>query len=131
MTPHPGEVLIRTFYAARARGDREMVRGFLAPGVVWHEAGSRPPYTGSLHGPEAVMAMIDKALEVTNGTFRLDLHDVLANDRHVVALVEWTATREDRELSGREAAIFHVEEAWFHPDVMEAVNEFWQEAPEG
>ncbi len=62
--------------------------------MVWHEAGQSPPYTGELRGREAVLTMIARAMELTGGTFRLDLDDVLANDRRVVALVAWSAVRD-------------------------------------
>lgn len=60
---HPHEALIRGFYAARARRDLAAVRVAIAPDVVWHEAGSRPPYTGDLVGRDAVLAMMAKAGE--------------------------------------------------------------------
>jgi ketosteroid isomerase-like protein len=126
--------LVRDFYAARAREDLARVRALLAPDVVWHEAGSRPPYTGRLRGRRAVLAMIAKARALTGGTFRLRLHDVLASDAHAVALVQWSATRGGRTLRGREVAVYHVRggrlaEAWFHPDRMEEVDAFWAEPP--
>jgi len=92
--PHPHETLIRGLYAARARRDLAAVRDAIAPDVVWHETGSRPPYTGDLVGRDAILAMMEKAGELTGGTFRLDLDDVLANDRHTVALVVWEARSE-------------------------------------
>jgi ketosteroid isomerase-like protein len=128
--PHPHERLIRDFYAARARRDLTAVRDAIAPDVVWHEAGSRPPYTGNLVGREAVLAMMAKAAELTGDTFRLDLDDVLANDRHTVALVDWVAERAGRTLRGREVAVYRmrdgrVAEAWFYPDDPRTVDAFW------
>jgi ketosteroid isomerase-like protein len=127
---HPHETLVRGFYGARARRDLEAVRDMLAPDVVWHEAGSRPPYTGDLIGREAVLAMMAKAAELTGGTFHLELDDVLANDRHAVALVDWVAERDGRTLRGKEIAVFRARdgrlaEAWFYPDDLRAVEAFW------
>jgi ketosteroid isomerase-like protein len=122
--------LIRDFYAARARRDLVAVRDAIAPDVVWHEAGSRPPYTGDLVGREAVLAMMVKAAELTDGTFRLDLDDVLANDRHTVALVSWVAERGERALRGKEIAVYRIREgrlaeAWFYADDLRTVEAFW------
>jgi uncharacterized protein len=127
---HPSAAVVRAFYAARARADAAAVGEMLAPDVVWHEAGSRPPYTGTLTGSEAVLAMIAKARGLTGGTFRLELDDVLANDRHAVALVVWTAERDGRSLRGREVAVFRVRhgrivEVRFYPDDSRTVDEFW------
>ena len=127
---HPHEALVRGFYAARARRDLVAVRDAIAPDVVWHEAGSRPPYTGDLIGREVVLAMMAKAAELTGGTFRLDLDDVLANDRHAIALVNWVAERGGRTLRGKEVAVYRVRdgrlaEAWFYPDDHGTVETFW------
>jgi ketosteroid isomerase-like protein len=127
---HPHEILVRGFYAARAGRDLAAVRDAIAPDVVWHEAGSRPPYTGDLIGRDAVLAMMAKAAELTGGTFRLELEDVLANDRRAVALVDWVAEREGRTLRGKEIAVYRVRdgrlaEAWFYPDDLQTVHAFW------
>jgi len=63
-------------------------------------------------------------------TGRLDLQDVLANEAHAVALVNWSAERGGRQLTGREVAVYHVRdgrvtEAWFHPDDAATVEAFW------
>jgi len=128
--PHPSETLIRGLYAARARGDLDAVRAILAPDIVWHEPGPDSPYTGQLRGADAVLGMHTQAMALTGGTFRLELHDVLANDAHAVALVNWSAERGGRRLTGREVAVYHVRvgrvtEAWFHPDDAATVDAFW------
>jgi ketosteroid isomerase-like protein len=128
--PHPSETLIRALYQARARGNLETVRAILAADIVWHEPGPDSPYTGRLRGADAVLSMHAQAMVLTGGTFRLELHDVLANDDHAVALVNWSAERGGRRLAGREVAIYHVREgrvaeAWFHPDDPATVAAFW------
>jgi ketosteroid isomerase-like protein len=63
-------------------------------------------------------------------TGRLELRDVLVNDAHSVALVNWSAERGGRRLTGRAVAVYHgragrVTEAWFHPDDTATVEAFW------
>ena len=72
----------------------------------------------------------DQLAERAGGTFRLDLHDVLANDEHVVALTNATAQREGKTLNDNGAQVFHVtdgkvSEQWFHPGDQYASDEFW------
>jgi ketosteroid isomerase-like protein len=43
----------------------------------------------------------------TGGTFKLELHDGLANDEHGVALATVSGTRDSRALSDRYAHIVH------------------------
>ena len=130
MPEHPHVNLIREFYAARARGERETIRAMLDDGVAWHDP-YPPPHGGDLRGAAAVMRDIfDRAGELTKGTTRMWLHDVLANDAHAVALVNWSATHKGRTMEGREVAVYHVREgriteAWFYPEDKAASDEFF------
>ena len=127
---HPNAKLIRELYDARARDDVDTIRSILADDIVWHDPGNNPPFTGDLQGVDAVLRMIDKAKELTDRTFRLWLHAVVANDEHAVALVNWSAERGGKTISGREVGVYHVRdgkvaEVWFHPADPKALEEFW------
>ncbi len=128
---HPHVELIRRFYTARAENDRDTLREILATDVAWHDP-YPPPHGGDLVGIEAVFReIIDKAGELTGGSTRLWLHDVLANDQHAVALVNWSATYRGKTMEGREVAVYHVHngqitEAWFYPEDKAASDAFFQ-----
>jgi hypothetical protein len=47
-------------------------------------------------------------MELTAGTFRAELHDVVADDRHTVAMHLAMGQREGRTLEDREVLVFHV-----------------------
>jgi ketosteroid isomerase-like protein len=119
--------VVRRLYESRAAGDLEAAAALLAPDVAWHEPYD---YLGTLNGRDAVIGAIRHSMEETGGTFRLDLHDVLASDDHVVALVRFSAERHGQRLSGKEVGVFHVadgliREVWFATDEdVEAVSEF-------
>jgi ketosteroid isomerase-like protein len=127
---HPNEMLVRRFYEARARDDREAIRACLHPEVAWHDPYPEP-HGGDLRGVDAVFAQIfDAAGELTGGSGRLIPHDVLANDQHAVALVDWSTSLHGRSMQGREVAVFHVDsglitEAWFYSEDPQAVAEFF------
>jgi ketosteroid isomerase-like protein len=122
-----GAETIRQLYEARARQDLEAAAALLAPDVIWHEPYE---YLGTLSGREAVMAAIRQGMSDTEGTFRLELHDVLESPDHVVALVRFSAERHGRRMSGKEVGVFHVadgliREVWFATDEdVDAVSEF-------
>ena len=124
------DVLVRAFYEARARGDRDAIRGMLADEVRWHDP-YPPPHGGDLVGAHAVLHdIVDAAAVITGGSTRLELHDVRADGVLAVALVRWTATVEGRTMSGQEAAVYKVldgriAEAWFHPADPAASNAFF------
>lgn len=121
------EALIRRWYQARARGDLEEVRALLDGDLRWHDPYPEP-HGGDLQGADRVIEQVFGAAEETGATFRL--HDVLANEEHAVALVEWSATMRGETLNGREVAVFHIRdgriaEVWFHPEDAQRYAEFF------
>jgi uncharacterized protein len=124
---YPDATVVRRLYEARARNDLDGAAVLIAQDVVWHEPYD---YLGTLHGRDAVIAAIEHSVEETGGTFRLELHDVLASEQHVVALVRFSAERHGERLSGKEVGVFHVadgliREVWFATDEdVDAVSEF-------
>jgi ketosteroid isomerase-like protein len=127
---HPNEDLIRNGYAAYARGDINALReDFLAPDVRWHFPGTSP-LAGHHQGADTVAGFFGLMGQLSGGTHRLELHDVLANDDHVVALHTAWAQRAGRRLEINAALILHVTdgkvtEAWTLHDDPPAVDEFW------
>jgi ketosteroid isomerase-like protein len=122
---HRNEATVRELYAARERGDLEAVAALLDPEIEWHEPYD---YLGDLHGRREVLDSLRETVAATQGSFHISLHDVLASDLHAVALVEWQAQRDGRDLAGREVAVYHVEdgrvvEVWFYTEDTQAVEE--------
>lgn len=131
MNPHPNEELVRRFYEARARDDRDEIRRLVSSDVAWHDP-YPPPHGGDLVGLDEVLAQIfDAAGQITGGT-RLRLHDVVANDRHAVALIEWSSAVPGKgSIEGREVALYHIgngliTEAWFYPEEPERYADFFR-----
>jgi hypothetical protein len=54
-----------------------------------------------------VLALFGRLAEETGGTFRTDVHDLLANDEHGVGLVTVTAPR-DHSLTVNDVNVFHL-----------------------
>ena len=69
----------------------------IADDVAWHVTGAGQ-LSGTHHGRDKVFGFFGRLVEETGGTFRLDLHDVLANDEHTVALCTLSATRGGKSL---------------------------------
>jgi uncharacterized protein len=117
---HPNEDLLRRGYAAFATGDLDAVFGLLADDMVWHNGGNNQ-VAGDFRGHEAIMGFFGKLIEVTGGTFRLDIHDVLANDTHGTVLLTAHAERDGQAMSVREVNIWHLAdgkatEFWVFPE---------------
>jgi len=92
--------------------------------VVWHIPGINP-LAGDIHGRDALWRWFERLREVTDGTFRLEDHDVLATDDHVVALNVMSVLRDGVRISVNMANVMHFrdgrqQERWFHPSDLSA-----------
>lgn len=125
---HPNEDLLRKGYDAFGRGDMDWLNEHFADDLVWHTPGNNP-LAGDLKGKEAVFELFAKQMEITGGTLRIEVHDVLANDEHGVALVRVTGERDGKRLEDKQAHVFHLEgekviEFWGHPGDLYAIDDF-------
>ena len=116
MAEHPNVARLRDGYAAFAKGDLAALDDLFAEDLLWH-TGGRSQVAGDYRGPEAVYGLVGKLMEITEGSFRLDLHAVFADDEHGVALVAATASRGGRSITVNEAHVFHLRDG--------KVVEFW------
>ena len=127
---HHNEELVREGYAAFARGDLDMLQDrFFSSDVRWHFPG-RSPFGGDYAGVGDVMTWLGRSFEASGGTIRVQLHDVIGNDDHVVALTTIRAEREGRTLQDNTVQVFHIQdgratEVWTHPADLYATDEFW------
>ena len=128
---HPNEELIRRGYDAFMAGDMDTLNEFFADNIVWHAPG-RNQLSGDHRGKEQVFAVFAKLGELTGGTFRLEIHDVLANDEHAVVLARSMAERGGKRLDDNGVQVFHIQdgkitEQWLHPGDTYAGDEFFSD----
>ena len=123
MADHPNAAMARRALDAFNTGDMQVMSELLADDVVWHEIGRAEPMRGKA------------ALAASAGTVDYQvtgkLHDVVANDEHVVALVEATATRGGKTFEYRTSEIMHVRdgkvtERWAFSDDTAAIVDFFK-----
>ncbi len=129
MADHPNVELVRRGYQAFADGDMAWMKENLAGDIVWHVPGNNP-LSGDKVGIDPVLAFFGQTIQMTEGTFRIELHDVVGGEDHVVALTTATGSRPDgRTLVNRAAQIFHVRdgkaaEVWNFTDDQAALDAF-------
>jgi hypothetical protein len=126
---HANQDLLRRGYEAFAKADMPAVQAFFADDIVWHAPG-RNPLSGDYKGAQEVLGFLGKAMEMTAGSFSLEVHDLLADDEHGVALVVARGQREGKSLEDRQVHVLHLQggkvtEFWAHPGDQYAVDEFW------
>lgn len=118
---HPNEDLLRGGYEAFAAGDIEKVLDIFADDIGWHVPGESQ-LAGDYHGHQEVIGFFGKLIELTGGTFHLDVHDILANDTHGAVLVTAYGERPGKTLEAREVHVWHLADG--------KATEFWSPSVE-
>ena len=91
--------LLRRGYDAFVAGAMETLKNeIFAPDIVWHQPGDNP-ISGERKGVDSVLELCGKYFELTDGTFRVEIHDLLASEDHGVVLGKVYGQRKGRSIS--------------------------------
>ena len=124
------EATVRKAYEYFSTGNMEELMKLFDPGVAWHVPG-RSRLAGEKRGVETVFGFFGELAQETNGTFQVELHDVVANEKHAVGLHTNKATRNGKQLNMHVALVLHinaagkVDEVWDHWEDTSVVDEFF------
>ena len=124
---HPNAQLVMSGFQAFAEGDMATMKELLAEDVKWHTAG-RSKFSGSRQGVDAVLQFFGEVS--ADAQIEQELHAILADDEHVVVLVNSKATRGDDTLDAQTIFVFHVNdgkvtECWGTNFDEYAADAFW------
>ena len=97
---------VREGFEAFKRGDIQAVSEQFTDDATWHGAGTSP-FAGDHRGKQAVIQNILNFAQ-TYQDINLEAHDFVANDKHVVALVNSSVARNGKTYKSQEAYVFHV-----------------------
>lgn len=95
---HPIAALMRAGYRAFAEGDLATLTERIAAYAVWHGP-PLGPLAGDYVGRDAVFGVFAAIAQETDGTFRLEVKDVLCNDDWATVLCTETGTRNGRAIT--------------------------------
>ncbi|MEA2460010.1 MAG: uncharacterized protein QOH90_187 [Actinomycetota bacterium] len=130
MAEHPNVERVRSGYNSFTSGDLEGVMNFFHKDIVFHVPGNNP-VAGDYKGQDEVMGFFGRLMQETGGSFKLEVHDILANDDHGVGLVRQSGERNGKSLSMNVMQVFHIDadgkatEFWGFPEDGAAVDAFW------
>lgn len=121
MTEHPNATIYRQALEGFASGD-ETAADLIADDIVWHQIGAE-----TLRGKQA---LLESMTQLEGLELDIDVHDVVANDDHVVGLVTATVDAGDGPFTYRTAEIAHIEngkvtERWAFSDDTQAIVDFF------
>ena len=124
---HPNAQNILRGFQAFAEGDMATMKELFDNDSTWH-VGGRNRWSGDYQGVDAILGFFGEIS--AEASIDQDLHAILADDEHVVALINSTATRGDKKLESQLVFIFHVSdgtasEVWTTSLDDYAADEFW------
>ncbi len=125
MSDHPNAARYRQLTAALEAGDMASLADDIADDIEWWEIGASEPVRGK-------QALLERMQAFAAYQISADLHDVVANDDHLIALLNVTASKGDESLSYRTAEIHHVNadgqvtERWAFSDDTQAIIDFFR-----
>ena len=99
--------LIRRGYDAFARADLPTVLEIFDQDITWHVPGSSP-LSGDYKGHGEVGGFFARTMELSGGTFAIDIQDVLAQQDQVVVLCTVSAERQGQSWSSPEVHVWRV-----------------------
>jgi ketosteroid isomerase-like protein len=114
--PRGGEALLRGLFEAFAAGDAARMEGAFDDDVTWHAPGTNR-FSGQFRGRAAALERLATMREAGIAT-RFDVHDVIANEEHAIALVHLHLEVADgRRYDQPQVAVAHVRDG--------RIVEFW------
>jgi hypothetical protein len=130
MTEHPNAVRIRGLFQAFRDRDLAAIQAAVPEQAVWHFPGKTGGLAGSHRGRAAILAFLGKAVALTEGTFRFELEDVIANDTTAVALFRGSGHRAGRTLDNPTCLRIRIQdgqilEVWEFVWDLYSVDAFW------
>ena len=89
--------IIRALITDFQNGDLTAVQAHFAPDAVWDLSG-RGVLAGEYKGPEAIVGFLARSFELSGGTLKLQVLDVLASDHGGAHVQRVTADHDGRQL---------------------------------
>lgn len=121
--------LARELFDAVQAGNTDKVASFFSDDVIVHVPGNNQ-ISGTFKGRGEVGTTLGKIAQLTDGTFRRELHDITASDAHAVVLTEITAERGGKRFTFNSAVVLDIQDGkiaqqWFLNDDQATVDELF------
>ena len=124
---HPNAHVVLQGFRAFAEGDLATVKELFHDDAVWHATG-RNRFSGDFQGVDAIMRLFQEVA----GAARIENepHAVLADEHHVIVLINGRYSRPGARVTVQTVFVFHVAdgkvaEVWFMPADPYTLDDFW------
>ncbi len=102
--------LLREGYEAFARGDMARLGEMWSPDIVWHTPEHHGQLSGDHKGFGEVVEFFQRTMELSEGTFRIEVLDILASDERAAAYVHVTGNGRGRILDDSPVHLFRCDD---------------------
>lgn len=99
MDEHPNVARIRRLFAAFGERNPAAIAAAIPEDAVWRFPGRRGKLAGEHRGRDAILRFVASVMTLTNGTFELEMHDIVGGDDYVVVLFTGHGWRNGRTLN--------------------------------
>ena len=125
--------LIKSAYDAFNRGDTQSVFAVFAENILWHVPG-RGPLSRDYRGHAEVGGFFEQFMGLSEGTFRIQIDQILADRDRVVVLCTESARRAGRSWSSPQVHVWTVRDGratafWEYEGDQQSEDEFWSMHP--
>jgi len=130
MNDHPNAIRIRELFEAFHRRELAAIQASIPEQAVWHFPGRQGALAGSHVGRSAILAFLGQVVALTQGTFQLELEDVIANERSAAVFCRGRGARGGRTLDNPTCLRMRIDggqivEIWEFVWDLYAVDAFW------
>jgi len=122
--------VVEDYFRALDNGDMELLGSILADDIIWHQPGSGP-LSGTYRGKEEVFALLSKFMQLSDGTFEIDLvRAITPNGDMVSSSIHFQAKRSGEVMAMDGVDLMRVQsgkigEVWLFSSEQEAEDRFW------
>lgn len=129
MTKHPNAALLEKMYADFTSGNLPGVLAACADNVTFNVPG-KSRLAGKYTKADVIPKFFMQLGEMSGGTLKLEVHDILASDRHGIALVTDKLTRGGKPVEFRGVHVWRFENgkpvAWYeYPRDLYQFDQIW------
>ena len=126
---HPNAKLLEKFYAQFLKGEIAEALSACDDKITFQVMG-KSKVAGKYNKQTYVSEFLPRLAELSNGTFSLEVHDIMASDQHAVVLVSEFVTRSTEKVQLRAAHVWRIENgkpvAWYeYPRDLYQYDEVW------
>jgi len=132
-TAQANAALIKSAYDAFSRGDTQSVFAVFSDSIIWHVPG-RGPLSRDYRGHAEVGGFFEHFMGLSEGTFQIQINEILANRDRVVVLCTESARRAGRTWSSPQVHVWTVKDGratafWEYEGDQQGEDEFWSMHP--